>query len=637
MSRARRLAVNAGLDMDACNSTTSTKKTLVTVSISTTNEAAYEALVALSQGDPSAAAALASTPIANAAGGSFALCTSTVVAGQTRAIDDAPSPPPPSPPPLSPPDPPLPPPFNLLPGGLDVLAFVNLSSPVASAFTQILEAQAGTVRAAAGVAVGAGVAASVAASALGGVAGGIPGPAALMGAQRQAVYGNLAGAPKTCEDPRSGGDGGGWTMGRLNLGGENPCKGGRRRQLQKKEGGGSGGGGVAKAGGGDEEDLVQQMLVQAMVDTLISSLLIIALGTGIHIITVMIYKFYWNDEYYAWVQPANVRTIKIRKPAGDRLGIGLFENTVERVDESSPCAGLLFPGDKLHLINGRPVLLGGWKISRFLRFLISLPALYRGDDVIAKRTSKRLQEASVLFILVSTPQSRLKARLKDVLLLGSKSFKVAAMAVSSNDQKPRMHLKWMSSNFQSVKVAPRPKLQKNGTEESESSVESYGLARQESSDYEDDRIQTDTPPGTAWSPPAAADFPVATADRLTSADVVSPLPPRPRSAKATDLTVEHLQGEAKADEAKRAAQVKKREELRSAFAVFDKDGSGAISVSELAAILGTPVKGKKPLTAEDAYREAETIIAKYDTNGGEQLKANAQRMHACASSLCSCR
>ena len=62
--------------------------------------------------------------------------------------------------------------------------------------------------------------------------------------------------------------------------------------------------------------------------------------------------------------------------------------------------------------------------------------------------------------------------------------------------------------------------------------------------------------------------------------------------------------------------------------MFDQDGSGAISVSELAAILGTPVKGKPTLSAEEARNEAEAIIAKYDTNGGAWKTAGAQTMLA---------
>ena len=79
---------------------------------------------------------------------------------------------------------------------------------------------------------------------------------------------------------------------------------------------------------------------------------------------------------------------------------------------------------------------------------------------------------------------------------------------------------------------------------------------------------------------------------------------------------------------KEAKQSKKRAELMSAFAMFDQDGSGAISVSELAAILGTPVKGKPTLSAEEARNEAEAIIAKYDTNGGAWKTAGAQTMLA---------
>ena len=102
-----------------------------------------------------------------------------------------------------------------------------------------------------------------------------------------------------------------------------------------------------------------------------------------------------------------------------------------------------------------------------------------------------------------------------------------------------------------------------------------------------------------------------------------------RKRKRSPLTLTSVQDEATASAAAEVAAAaaqaqaedagalaQKREELKKAFAVFDADGSGAISVGELAEILRIPVKGRRRLTAEDALRSAEAIIAEYDTNGG---------------------
>ena len=397
-----------------------------------------------------------------------------------------------------------------------MLAFVNVSSPAASALTQILQEQAATVRAAAAVAVSAGVAASAAASAVGGAAGGGAGPAALMGAQRQSIYSSIGGAAKSCDAPGAGGNGGGWTMGRLGVGGDNPCKGGRR---------------LAKKGGRDgeveeEEGLVQQLLVQAMIDTIVSVLIIIGVASGIHLIILITYKFYWNNAYYAWVQRANIRTIKIRKPAGDRLGIGLTGDTIGDVDAASPCAGLLFPGDKLHLINGRPVLLGGWRLRMLLRFLISLPALYRGEDVVAKRTSRRLQEASVLFILVSTPQSRLKAGMKNIRRMSA--FVLATTTSKSDNTTQPANLLWMHKSAETAphksRISPDedpPKAEKNATEETDDdSTHSSSFVKSAISPIRNHR---QSPLRTVWTTPAkAGEFQKALAAPKVSSDGKQP-------------------------------------------------------------------------------------------------------------------
>lgn len=242
------------------------RKTIVIVTVQTLNEASFNAIMALSMGDPIATAALAATEVTNADNQVISLCSQPILANQSRAVIPAPSPPP---------EPPFSPPFNLLPSGLDVLAFVNVSNPGSAALAQLLTAAAPTVQAAAAVAVTAAVGASIAASALGSAAGGGVGPAALGGAQRNYLMSTLGGAPSTCDDPRSTGSGGGWTMGRLGMGNSpNPCVARRRRLQSGKQSGSS----STNAGGrhsddastdmlvddDEEEDLVQRLLVVAL-------------------------------------------------------------------------------------------------------------------------------------------------------------------------------------------------------------------------------------------------------------------------------------------------------------------------------------------------------------------------------------
>lgn len=101
-------------------------------------------------------------------------------------------------------------------------------------------------------------------------------------------------------------------------------------------------------------------------------------------------------------------------------------------------------------------------------------------------------------------------------------------------------------------------------------------------------------------------------------DEVTEFPPVPASPRAIDISdgepkpVPLTKAEAdKAAAAKRAA-------LQKAFNAFDKDGSGAISADELAAILSMPANGNKKSLAE-AKLEAEAIITKYDMNGDGEL------------------
>ena len=315
------------LDMSQCyaGGSTKPKKTIVTVSITTKDAAAFATLMKLSQGSAEETEALKAIPITAADGSAFTLCTKAAVAGSgpQQIINPAPSPPaPPTPPPALPPSPP----FNILPGGLDILDFVNVSNPGSKAVGMLLQQAAATVSTVAAAAVGASVAAGVAASAAGGAAGGgAPGPASLGGAQRNSMYSNLGGPPTTCDDPAATSKGS-WTMGRLGAGSsKGPCEEGgvsnkRRLRNERKEaygrrlqsrGGGGSSGGSGNSGGSaskydssestlifveseDEESFEQRLLVSAMVDVIMSVLMILGALVGLHVLVLIYWKYCMN-------------------------------------------------------------------------------------------------------------------------------------------------------------------------------------------------------------------------------------------------------------------------------------------------------------------------------------------------------
>lgn len=230
----------------------------------------------------------------------------------------------------------------------DILDFVNVSNPAAAALTSLLTGAAPTVQAATAISVSASIAASTAASAAGGAAGGGAGPGALAGAQRNALMSLLGGAPRSCEDPRSTGNGGGWMMGRLGVVNvRSPCTMNMsanasftraRRQLASGQ---SSGGGAASSGGGgassgskasqdeaikvepiDDQDLMLRLLVVQLEDTLVSVAMIVGSVFGAHFLILLLWKFACNRRYYTWVKRTTPRLIHIQKEAGAPLGIG---------------------------------------------------------------------------------------------------------------------------------------------------------------------------------------------------------------------------------------------------------------------------------------------------------------------------
>ena len=96
----------------------------------------------------------------------------------------------------------------------------------------------------------------------------------------------------------------------------------------------------------------------------------------------------------------------------------------------------------------------------------------------------------------------------------------------------------------------------------------------------------------------------------TANDEVTAFSPAPASPRAIDISdgdrpVAAPLTRGEADKAATARRV----QLQKAFKTFDKDGSGAISAEELAAILSMPATGNKKSLAE-AKVEAEAIISK---------------------------
>ena len=173
----------------------------------------------------------------------------------------------------------------LVPAGV-TLAEIENTTNVGSLVTGVLLVQSTeTVAVAATTAASTTVAARATASAAGGAAG-AGGPAsagkALGNAQRLQCYSKLAGPNPDGDD----GGGGGWTNGRLGLTGSLEA---RRRRLQSSN----------RAGGGSsnrQEDPVANMLSNAMLDTLLTVLLYIAITIGLHYCVLLYYFFFANRK-----------------------------------------------------------------------------------------------------------------------------------------------------------------------------------------------------------------------------------------------------------------------------------------------------------------------------------------------------
>ena len=91
-----------------------------------------------------------------------------------------------------------------------------------------------------------------------------------------------------------------------------------------------------------------------MIDTTISTILIMSIVFGAHGLLLIAWSTRINRKFYKF-QRMNAYTVQVSKAKGDRIGIGLRGNVVEYVEEDSICAGLIAVKDKLLLVNGRRI------------------------------------------------------------------------------------------------------------------------------------------------------------------------------------------------------------------------------------------------------------------------------------------
>ena len=271
---------------------------------------------------------------------------------------------------------------NLLPSVLNVREFLNVSNAGTAAASKLLTAQAGTVQAVAAASVAAATVASAAASLAGSAAGGAPGPALLMGAQRNSMYASMGGSAATsCDDPAAASSGGGFTMGRFGLGASDPCA-SRRRRLQSRKSNNNQDAGENfddnfgdSSGEGNEEFEAQLILMAALVDTILGVSMVLAITIAVHLSLLLWWNYRANREYYAWTRPAPAITLVVRKEPGEPMGIGFRRGVTGRVyvsslaDESqflaASGAAMIGPGDGVLSANGsRPNIAG---IARELR------------------------------------------------------------------------------------------------------------------------------------------------------------------------------------------------------------------------------------------------------------------------------
>ena len=210
-------------------------------------------------------------------------------------------------------------------------------------------------------------------------------------------------------------------MGQFGVGASpGPCSNGSAvsagRRLQSRGGGGGGGGGGSSGGNSKSDDgsvlivdetsemaFEQQVLVEMMVDGLMSLLLILAVLLGLHLSVLLCWKYRLNRRYYNWAPPRPCRVVTISHNAGENIGIHVNDNQVVHIADGSPCASVLSAGDRIHAVNGQRMHQGrfwrgtGALIARMISMnervflLVGAPA----DPVQAAADAERLFYAKV--------------------------------------------------------------------------------------------------------------------------------------------------------------------------------------------------------------------------------------------------
>ena len=376
-----------GLDLCSCGTAGSSSTVVVAFNITTSNPVSVELILATRRGIGTISNLLGSRPITNAANESFTNCTSRVRFEQGQRIVPA----------------------TTLLGFIDLggffqeplraADFLNDTNPVATAVGQLLRRSAATAQVAATA-----VAASATASAVAGGASGMS-PAGLLSVQRLSLYSKMSGVPRSCEDDAARTAGGDWYTGSFGIARNNPCTdpsssaapsgpqivsadspaqgGGRRLTSQRGKDNGADDSDVQA-----QEDLPVRLLVNTMIDQLVSAIVLLSVVFGLHMIVLLCWRFCFNRAYYRWQPPGFTRTIQVDKAKGKDLGVSLRRGRVAGIAEDSPCCSVLSSGDKVVLINGK-------RVARTIWGCFSPFRLSNGG------ARKRMREASQVILLVT--------------------------------------------------------------------------------------------------------------------------------------------------------------------------------------------------------------------------------------------
>ena len=79
----------------------------------------------------------------------------------------------------------------------------------------------------------------------------------------------------------------------------------------------------------EQQSFAQLVHVAAMMDTLISVLLIVGSLVGVHVFILLLWKFLANWRYYHWKEGQFTRVVQIRKKAGQAIGVNVTGGVAE--------------------------------------------------------------------------------------------------------------------------------------------------------------------------------------------------------------------------------------------------------------------------------------------------------------------